>query len=256
MADGGDGDEHGAVARVLGRARPPVLGGAPRDRGPGGGAAPAIYEWFDEEPARWETAQRGFRAAASLVADEVAAEVDVPDGAGRVLDVGGGHGLYAIELCRNHPDLSATVFDHPEALEVAGTEIAEAGFGDRVTVAGGDYWSDDLGTGYDVALVFNVVHAHGEEENRRLFARVGEAVERGGTAAVLDQFSGAARTSLGQTGIGFVGLTYLATLGTRLPAYEDVADWLRAAGFEDVRRTSIRRAGPGNTLVQATKSGH
>lgn len=145
-----------------------------------------IYEWFDEEPARWETAQRGFRAAASLVVDEVADAIDVPEGATRVLDVGGGHGLYAIELCRTRPDLSATVFDYPEALEVARTEIAEARLGDRVNVASGDYWTDDLGDGYDLALAFNVVHAHDAGENRRLFERIGAAVEPGGRIAILD----------------------------------------------------------------------
>ena len=224
---------------------------AVRDGGPPG----TIYEWFDEEPARWETAQRGFRAAASVVVDGVAGAVDVPAGSNRLLDVGGGHGLFAIELCRRHPDLSATVFDHPAALEVARTEIEAAGLDDRVAVAGGDYWTDDLGSGYDVALVFNVIHAHDGDENRRLFERVGEAVSPGGVIAVLDQLSGSGRTPVGRAGIGFVGLTYHATLGAELHPYEDVAGWLRSAGFDDVGRTSIRRAGPGNTLVQATKSG-
>ena len=218
-----------------------------------GGPPQTIYEWFDEEPARWEVAQRGFRAAASLVVDEVAAAVDVPDGATRLLDVGGGHGLFAIELCRAHPDLSATVFDHPEALGAARAEIDDAGVGDRVDVSGGDYLADDLGTGFDVALVFNVVHAHDGEENRLLFDRVGEAVDPGGRIAVLDQLEGSARTPVGRTGLGFVGLTYLATLGAETHPYEDVAEWLHAAGFEDVDRTAISRAGPGNTLVQATK---
>lgn len=220
------------------------------------GAPPrTIYEWFDGDPDRWETAQRGFRAAASVIVDEVVDAIDVPDGATRLLDVGGGHGLYAIELCRAHPDLSATVFDYPGALAVARTGIVEAGVEDRVDVSGGDYRTDALGTGYDVALVFNVIHAHDGEENRRLFERVAGALEPGGRIAVLDQLEGTARTPVGRAGIGFVGLTYLTTLGADVHSYEDAAGWLRAAGFENVRRSSIRRAGPGNTLVQATKPG-
>ena len=219
------------------------------------GAPPVtIYEWFDEEPTRWETAQAGFRAAATLLVDEVTESVDVPTGASRLLDVGGGHGLYAVELCRAHPDLTATVFDNADALEAARREIRAAGVEERVDTTPGDYWTDDLGTGYDVALVFNVVHAHDDAANRRLLRRVAGALKPGGTVAVLDQFAGSARTPVGRTGLGFIGLTYLATLGAETHPHEAVAEWLRAAGFEDVRRTPIRRAGPGNTLVQATKA--
>lgn len=211
-----------------------------------------IYEWFDEEPSRWETAQRGFRAAASIVVEEFAEKVEVPDDATRLLDVGGGHGLYAIECCRRHPALSATVFDSPEALDQARREITDAGLDDRIDVRGGDYFSDAMGEGYDLALLCNVIHAHDGEENVRLFERVADALAPGGQIAVFDQFEGTARTPVGEAGIRFVDLTYLVTLDAAAHPYEEVATWLRTAGFENVHSKSIRRAGPGNTLVEAT----
>lgn len=214
-----------------------------------------LYEWCDERPERWETAQRGFRAAASVLADAIAGKVAVPDGPARLLDVGGGHGLYAVELCRRHPGLSATVFDRPAALDVAREEIAAAGLDDRIGVRGGDYETDDLGEGYDLALVFNVAHAHDPAETVALFERVADALAPGGRIAVLDQFEGSGRTPVGTAGIGFVGLTYFVTLGARLHRYEDAVGWLRSAGFDGVTRTPIRRAGPGNTLVEAVKPG-
>ncbi len=218
-----------------------------------GGPSQTIYEWFGDDAGRWETAQRGFRAAASLVVDEVVDATDVPADAARLLDVGGGHGLFTTELCRRHPALSGEVFDDPAGLDLAREEIAAAGLGDRVRVRGGDYWTDELGEGYDVVLLFNVVHAHDAAANVRLLRRVADALAPGGRVAVLDQLAGSARTPVGEAGLGFVGLTYRVTLGARTHSFEDVAEWLRAAGFEDVRRTSIRKGGPGNVLVQATK---
>lgn len=214
-----------------------------------------IYEWFDEDPSRWETAQRGFRAVASLIVDEVVSAVDVPVGASRVIDIGGGHGLYAIELCRASPELSATVFDVPAALDSARQEIGAAGLGDRLDVTGGDYLADDLGSGYDIALVCNVIHAHDGGEVRRLLERVAAALDPGGRIVIVDQLEGTARMPVGKAALGFVGLTYLTTLGATTHTAESVADWLRVTGFEGVTQTAIRQAGPGNTLVQATKSG-
>lgn len=218
-----------------------------------GGPEQTLYEWLGDDEERWAIAQRGFRAAAAVIADEVADAVDVPDGATTLLDVGGGHGLYAVRLCDRHPDLRATVFDDPAALDVAREEAAAAGLGDRVAVEGGDYETDDLGDGYDLALLFNVVHAHDGPEIVALLERVADALAPGGRVAVLDQLEGSTRTTVGEAGLRFVDLTYLVTLDAQIHATGDLREWLATAGFADVTETAIKRAGPGNVLVQATK---
>jgi hypothetical protein len=211
----------------------------------------SIYEWFDEEPGRWEIAQAGFRATASLLLDDVVDAVTVPDGTDRLLDVGGGHGLYATALCRRHPDLSATVFDVPAAIEAIRDDIPEE-VATRVNTQPGDYRTDELGDGYGVALLFNIVHAHDPAENIALFKRVADALDPGGRIAVLDQWEGSGRTPVGRAGLRFVALTYLTTLGANIYSYEDVSAWLREAGFSNVRRQSV---GPlsGLAVVEGTK---
>ena len=110
---------------------------------------------------------------------------------------------------------------------------------DRVTARAGDYRTDDLGEGDDLALVFNVVHAHDPAENAALFERVGDALAPGGRIAVLDQWEGSGRTPVGRAGLRFVALTYLTTLGATVYSTDEVADWLRSAGFTDVRTRSV-----------------
>lgn len=210
-----------------------------------------IYEWLDEEPGRWKIAQEGFRATASLLVEDVADAVTIPAGAERLIDVGGGHGLYATELCRRHPRLSATIFDVPGAVEAVRDDIPESVAG-QIDTQAGDYREDDLGSGYDLALLFNVVHAHDPDENVALLERVGAALEPGGRVVVLDQWEGSGRTPVSRAGLRFVALTYLTTLGATVYAHEDVAAWLREAGFSDVQRKSV---GPlsGLAIVEATK---
>jgi SAM-dependent methyltransferase len=211
----------------------------------------SIYEWFDEEPDRWEIAQDGFQATASLLVDDVADAVTVSDDATHLIDIGGGHGLYTIELCRRHPTLMATIFDLRGAVEAISDEIPTE-LTDRISTQAGDYRADDLGDGYDIALLFNVIHAHDPAENTALFKRVADALAPNGQIIVLDQWEGSGRTPVSRAGLRFVALTYLTTLGATVYAHEEVTSWLREAGFTDIDRKSV---GPlsGLALIEATK---
>src|SRR3990172_2909114 len=90
-------------------------------------------EWLDQHPGGYRIYEEGMIAIARMAADEVIAKVKLANSARRLLDVGGGHGLYSIRFCRQYPDLSATVFDLPQAVEVVRETIAAEGIGSRVT---------------------------------------------------------------------------------------------------------------------------
>lgn len=211
----------------------------------------SIYEWFDERAERWEVAQAGFRATASLLLDDVTDSISVPEGSRQLIDIGGGHGLYSMELCRRHSNLGATIFDLPGAVEAVNDEIPSE-LANRVTTRAGDYRTDDLGDGYDLALLFNVIHAHGPDENIALFERIADSLGPDGRVIVLDQWEDTGRTPVSRALLRFVALTYLTTLGANVYAEEEVTAWLREAGFVDVNRRSV---GPlsGLALIEATK---
>jgi len=78
---------------------------------------------------------------------------DLPEfpSAKRMLDLGGGHGLYAIALCRKNPGLEATVFDLPPVVDATSSFIARY-CADRVSVMSGDFFTDPIGSGYDIVF--------------------------------------------------------------------------------------------------------
>ena len=79
-------------------------------------------------------------------------------GAKRLLDIGGGTGIYSIAWLQRHPDLRAIVFDRPEVLKVA-AEMAQAyGVADRLERQPGDMFSGPLPGDVDVVLLSNVLH--------------------------------------------------------------------------------------------------
>ncbi|PIE74884.1 MAG: methyltransferase [Deltaproteobacteria bacterium] len=70
----------------------------------------------------------------------------------KMLDLGGGPGLYCMSLVSAHPTLQGTVFDFPAVTKYADRYIEEYGMADRVTTLSGDFTRDDLGCGYDMVL--------------------------------------------------------------------------------------------------------
>lgn len=69
----------------------------------------------------------------------------------RILDLGGGHGLYAIALAVQHPGIEAWVFDLPNVVPLAG-QFLEQYQAKNVHLVPGDFFTDSFGEGYDLIL--------------------------------------------------------------------------------------------------------
>ncbi len=68
----------------------------------------------------------------------------------RMLDLGGGHGIFTLYIVSAHPHMEGVVFDRSAVVEVAKDFIEAYEMTDRVNVAAGDYILDDIGQGYDL----------------------------------------------------------------------------------------------------------
>jgi predicted O-methyltransferase YrrM len=86
------------------------------------------------------------------VGQEMAAIVsDLPEFSGfrKMLDLGGGHGMFALYFVQAHSSMTGVVFDRPAVVSVAERFIREWDMQERVSVMPGDYLTGDIGEGYD-----------------------------------------------------------------------------------------------------------
>lgn len=199
----------------------------------------------------WDRYITAMYELARLAAPEVARRVRLPRRPRRLLDLGGGHGWYAVELCRRHPTLQATVFDLPGAVRVGREIVERVGMRDRVTFVTGDFLRDDLGGPYDAVLCFQVIHHLTPEQNAELFRRAYAATAPGGTLAVLDYF---ASPRLRRPDAALLGLHFYLTSAASTYTEADLGAWLRAGGWTRVRRVRVRRL-PIQTLYEARRPG-
>lgn len=219
------------------------------------GETPTLFwEWLDQHPDGWDNYNAAMMATARMADPEVIAKVKLPVTARRLLDVGGGHGLHSINFCSRYPDLSATILDWPQTRKVAEANIAAAGTDGRVSFREGDFWTDDLGNGYDVALLFNIIHMYLPDKNIELLQKVGGALNPGGVIVIMDQMALPASGPTAKATAGLIGLNlFVAANGQTYPP-QDIAGWLRQAGLTNPSEISLRKS-PGFALVVGTKTG-
>jgi predicted O-methyltransferase YrrM len=97
----------------------------------------------------------------------------------KMLDLGGGHGIFALYIVNQHPFMKGTVFDRAPVVEVAREFIHKYGMEDRVDVAAGDYMTDDIGQDYDLIWACSTLN-FAKWDLDILLKKIYEAVRPGG----------------------------------------------------------------------------
>ena len=124
---------------------------------------------------------------AKNVAPALANAIPIPDDS-RLLDIGGGTGIYSYALLEKNPTLKATVFDRPKVLKVAEEMAGDYDIMDRVEFVAGDMFADPLPASVDVILLSNILHDWDIPECQQLVQRCVDALAPGGQIVIHDVF--------------------------------------------------------------------
>ncbi len=207
----------------------------------------AYFDGFTDKD--WRVYVYGMADLARLVLGEVGPKL-VLNNPKSLLDIGGSHGLYAMECCRRYPSLHATIMDFSPALRHAAEIAASEGMSSRVNMLEGDFTANELPINQDCILLCNVIHGFDEKENQRLIDRAFAALNTGGKLFILDQIKNTTRASgLGAIVPLMVGLNLLNEIGGNVYNVDEIKTWCKR--FSSLRIHKLRL--PGVMLVEAVK---
>ena len=198
-----------------------------------------LYDWLADQPEASKIFQDWLATAAKLASEEISTKLQLQKGKYGILDLGGGHGVYSAAICRRYPDVTATIYDSPLALESASDLIAQEDLTGRISLQAGDFMVDEIGTGYDIVLLFNVIHGLNNDQVQDLFEKVKDALNPGGRIAILEALSGRGPTKLLKTGTSLFSLLYYQNLGGKALHYEEINAFLLGGGFSEVREMKL-----------------
>lgn len=137
------------------------------------------------EEQRREAFLMGMYNIASQQAPHITAGIDLGH-SGRLLDLGGGPGTYAISFCKANPNLEAVIYDLPTTKPFAEKTVARHGMSHRITFSEGNFVTDALGGPFDVVWLSHILHAEGPETCAKILAKAVGALDPGGMILIHD----------------------------------------------------------------------
>lgn len=75
----------------------------------------------------------------------------------KILDLGGGSGILAIELVLAFPNCEGVIFEHPSVAGLPRRLVAERNLSERLSIIEGDFNKDDIGKDYNLILASGIL---------------------------------------------------------------------------------------------------
>ena len=150
---------------------------------------------------------------------------------GRVLDLAGGPGAYAILMAQANPQSTYVTVDLPAISAEAAGYVAQFGLAGRIECRAGDYHADEYeAAAYDVVTIFGALHQESPAQIVDILKRAHRALRPGGRIFVLDMMTDATHTAPKFSALFAVNMA-LTTENGWVFADTELKEWLREAGF-------------------------
>lgn len=201
----------------------------------------------------WELFSRAMIDIAKTNYKEVAGKIPVAKTHAKMLDLGGSHGLYSIELCKRNPNLNATIVDLPPVKKYADECIEQNRASQNVAFLPSDFMKDELPKNIDIILAFNIIHGLNPSENETLAKKAYSSLNSGGMYVILDQIKGIGGSSqMSKATTSYMALNLLHQAGGKTYSKVEVDDFAGKAGF---KKTVLKKMNaPGFGVILCHKS--
>jgi O-methyltransferase domain len=205
-----------------------------------------FFDHLRRHPEQEAAFQASMTGRSEQEAGDVVAAYDF-GGIGRLVDVGGGHGILLGAILRSAPDLQAVLVDQPAVVEQARRRLAAEGVADRCQLVGGDFFAG-VPAGADAYVLSRVLHDWTDRDARRVLATCRAAMGPGSRLLVVEAIL--PERAADQPAVIWMDLYMLVLLGAQERTEAQFRRLLADAGFE-VRRVVPTHSPAGLSVIEA-----
>ena len=156
----------------------------------------------------------------------------------RLMDVGGGLGVFLSAAASRWPHLALRLFDLPAVVEAAQRRLVCEGLSERIECVAGDFIETPLPAGADVISLVRILHDHDDTGVRRILSSARKALPSSGQLIIAEPLSG---TGGRDRVAGAYFSVYLLAMGRGQPRTSArLKALLGEAGFSNVRQVATR----------------
>ena len=189
---------------------------------------------------------RGMHGSGMLTSPKVVAAFDL-SAFRRLADLGGATGHLVIAACERYAGLRGVVFDFADVLAAAREQVAVSAARERMELAAGDFFRDELPEA-DLYALGRILHDWDDAKIALLLRRVYDRLPAGGALLVAEKLL--AEDGVGPVPANMQSLNMLIVTEGKERSLGDYTRLLRAAGFAEVEG---RRTGVGLDAILARK---
>ena len=158
----------------------------------------------------------------------------------KMMDIGGGSGVYAIQVVANSPNnMSAVVLDSKPVCQVADGYIKQYNLQNKVQTMTFDFFKDQLPNDCDVAFLSHIIHIFDKYKNITLLKKIHESLtNENGMIIISEWLLNDEKT--GPISSALMGLTMIVeNSGGRGYSYSEISQMLTEAGFKNIEKRPL-----------------
>jgi len=175
-------------------------------------------------------------------------------GPGRMYDVGGNTGKWALRCCEYNPSVAVTILDLPQQIALAEQNIEKAGLSDRISCHAVDMLSDSPLPGEaDIWWMSQFLDCFSPEQIVAMLSRIARVMKPGARLCIMELFWDAQKFEAASFSLNASSLyfTCMANGNSRFYSLEKFYGYLEMAGFRVEQR--LDNLGVGHSLLICEK---
>ena len=157
----------------------------------------------------------------------------------KMMDIGGGSGVYAIQVVASNPgNMSAVVLDSKPVCQVANEYIQQFNLQDRVQTMEFDFFNDQIPKDCDVAFLSHIIHISDREKNIELLKKIHSSLPEKGMIIISEWLLNDEKT--GPVPSALMGLNMIIeNRRGRSYSYSEVSQMLTEVGFKNIEKRPL-----------------